>query len=190
MNTYTKTPVNAVWFDAILAIVLGLLVFAGNQAINAIFSMSVTAIYIAYATPIVVRYTGGNDFVPGPFNLGIFVCAIVFGIDSSRLTHSSSQSLPVAITAVTFMLFLGIVFLFPGTPHAGAKAMNYSVVVTGGIMILSLLWYYFPKYGGVHWFKGPVPNIDLDVKPSDDYSAPSEIGIDESRLDVVGVQRE
>ncbi|KXN84202.1 GABA-specific permease [Leucoagaricus sp. SymC.cos] len=73
MNPRTRTPVNVVLFDASLSVLLGLLAFAGEQAINAIFSMSVTAIYIAYTIPIVVRFTGGNDFQPGPFNLGIFV---------------------------------------------------------------------------------------------------------------------
>ena len=38
--------------------------------------------------------------------------------------------------------------------------MNYTVVVLGGAFILSLVWYYFPVYGGVHWFKGPVPTVD------------------------------
>ena len=27
-------------------------------------------------------------------------------------------------------------------------------------MVLSLVWYYFPVYGGVHWFTGPIPTID------------------------------
>lgn len=49
MNGYTKTPVNTVWFTCVLAIALGLLVFAGDQAINAVFSLSVTALYIPYA---------------------------------------------------------------------------------------------------------------------------------------------
>ncbi len=26
--------------------------------------------------------------------------------------------------------------------------------------MLSLIWYYFPKYGGVHWFTGPIPTIE------------------------------
>lgn len=63
--------------------------------------------------------------------------------------------------AVLFMLFLGTVFLFPSTPQTSVADMNYTVVVLGGIMILSLVWYYFPKYGGVYWFTGPVPNIDI-----------------------------
>ena len=40
--------------------------------------------------------------------------------------------------------------------------MNYTAVVFGGVMILSLVYYYFPKYGGVYWFEGPVPNVELD----------------------------
>ena len=57
MNGFTKTPVNTVWFTCGFAIVLGLLVFAGEQAINAIFSLSIVALYIAYGC------------VPSPFFL-------------------------------------------------------------------------------------------------------------------------
>jgi len=142
MNSYTKTPVNTVWFDALLALALGLLVFAGSQAINAVFAISVTGLYIAYAIPIAARFLGDNNFKPGPFTLGIF-------------------GLPVAIVSVSFMTFLGTVFLFPTTPQTSVSEMNYTVVVLGGVMILSVIWYYFPVYGGVHWFTGPVSNITL-----------------------------
>lgn len=74
MNSYTETPVNTVWFSSLCAALLGLLVFAGEQAINAVFSISVVALYIAYAIPIVARFAFKNDFKPGPFNLGFFVC--------------------------------------------------------------------------------------------------------------------
>jgi hypothetical protein len=77
MNPYTLTPVNTVWFDAILALALGLLVFAGPQAINAVFAISVTALYVAYAIPIAAKFMGQNDFKPGPFSLGIFVRPVV-----------------------------------------------------------------------------------------------------------------
>ena len=73
MNGFTGTPVNTVLFDALLSIALGLLVFAGDQAINAVFALSVTGLYFAYAIPIIVRFIGDNDFKPGPFNLGRFV---------------------------------------------------------------------------------------------------------------------
>lgn len=74
MNTRTGTPVNTVWFCASWSIVLGLLAFAGEgQAINAVFTISVTALYVAYSIPICARWMGRNEFRPGPFDLGVFV---------------------------------------------------------------------------------------------------------------------
>lgn len=73
MNSYTKTPVNTVLFSAASAVLLGLLAFAGAEAINAVFAISVIASYVAYGIPITARFVFENDFKPGPFNLGIFV---------------------------------------------------------------------------------------------------------------------
>ncbi|KAI0728352.1 APC amino acid permease [Irpex lacteus] len=140
MNGYTKTPVNTVWFTCGFAILLGLLVFAGDQAINAVFALSVVALYIAYAVPIAARYLGSNTFKPGPFNLGFF-------------------SFPCALISVLWMLFMGIVLLFPASPNPETEDMNYASVVLFGTLILSLVWYWFPVYGGVHWFEGPVPTV-------------------------------
>lgn len=53
-----------------------------------------------------------------------------------------------------------IILLFPTTAQTDAQEMNYAVVVFGGVIALSLAYYYFPKYGGVHWFKGPLSNLD------------------------------
>jgi len=66
----------------------------------------------------------------------------------------------VAVVSVTWMAFMGVVFLFPATPEVGVGDMNYTVVVLGGVLILSLVYYYFPKYGGKIWFAGPVATID------------------------------
>lgn len=74
------------------------------------------------------------------------------------------------------MAFMGVVFLFPTTPQTNTPDMNYTVVVLFGTLILSLVWYYFPKYGGVHWFTGPIPTI---VDAEDDAATSdtsSEVG--------------
>jgi amino acid transporter len=76
INRYTQTPVNTVWFDAIFAILLGCLAFAGAQAINAIFALSVTALYVAYSIPISARIFSKTNFKPGPFTLGIWVSKV------------------------------------------------------------------------------------------------------------------
>ncbi|KAI0027526.1 APC amino acid permease [Vararia minispora EC-137] len=143
MNSYTKTPVNTVWFTAICSLLLGLLVFAGSQAINAVFALSITGLYVAYSIPIAARWIWANEngWADGPFSLGWF-------------------SLPCAILSVLGMAFFGLIFLFPAAQTTNVGNMNYTVVVLGGILILSLAWYYLPAYGGVHWFTGPVPNIE------------------------------
>lgn len=143
INKFTKTPVNTVWFCAAGSISLGALVFAGTQAINAVFSISITAQYVAFSIPIAVRWIWRkeNGWTPGVFSLGPWsgFCAFV---------------------SVGWMALTSIVFFFPTTKHTGASDMNYTVVVLGGAVILSLVWYYFPVYGGVHWFEGPVPTVD------------------------------
>jgi amino acid transporter len=75
MNARTGTPVNAVIFSAICAIMLGLLAFAGPAAINAVFALTVVAGYIAYSMPMVARWLWAkeNNFRPGPWNLGRWV---------------------------------------------------------------------------------------------------------------------
>lgn len=144
INRYTETPVNTVWFDAVCVLAIGLLSFVSTQAINAVFSIAVTASYIAFITPITTRFAFKNNFKPGPFYLG-------------RL------SFPVAVIAVVWMVFMITVFFFPATPQTTTQEMNYTVVVLGGFLFLAISWYYCPVYGGVHWFNGPISNFSPDM---------------------------
>jgi hypothetical protein len=89
--------------------------------------------------------------VSGSAKLPLLLCACL---------HFVMQSVPVAVLAVFFMMFMTIVFLFPTTPQTSVQEMNYTVVVLVGVLLLSLVWYYFPIYGGMHWFTGPIANID------------------------------
>jgi len=142
MNKTTGSPINAVLFAGAGAILMGLLVFAGDQAINSVFALSVAGLYVAYSVPIVARYFGPNDFKPGPFNLGKFSpwCAAI---------------------SVLFMWFMLVIFLFPAAPTVPtAGDMNFTVVVLGGVLALSLVYYFLPVYGGRHWFTGPVRTVE------------------------------
>ncbi|KAJ7058704.1 amino acid/polyamine transporter I [Mycena amicta] len=152
INPRTKTPVNAVMFLAFMSLLLGLLAFAGPLAIGAVFTMSIVCQYIGFVTPIVARWVGGQKFVPGPFNLGLF-------------------SAPVAFIASAYMIFMIIVFLFPAIPHPTSHSMNYTAVVVGGILALSLAYYFFPKYGGRYWFTGPQETIGRSRSPEKSGSA-------------------
>ncbi|KAI6145912.1 hypothetical protein BKA82DRAFT_29634 [Pisolithus tinctorius] len=85
----------------------GLLAFAGTAAINAIFTMSITSLYVAYAMPIFARFAFDNDFKPGPFNLGIF-------------------SLPIGIIAIAFMA-LGFMIIVPPPCDADHQHCEYEL---------------------------------------------------------------
>jgi hypothetical protein len=160
INRYTNTPVNTVWFDAAFCLAIGLLAFAGTQAINAIFTISITASYVAFITPITTRFVFKNDYKPGPFNLGKLVGRLMV---MQLLSLILIQGFPVAAIAVSWMIFMIVIFLFPTTPTTNAKEMNYTVVVFGGFMSLAIFWYYCPVYGGVYWFNGPISNVGPQI---------------------------
>jgi len=140
MNAYTSTPVNAVVFACIFALVVGLLALLSSTAIDAAFTISVTAPYVAYMVPIISRFIFENNFKSGPFSLG-------------------PLGAPIAAIAVTFMSVMLVVLCFPNSPDPEAVTMNYTSVVLGGWMLFAAAWYYFPVYGGVHWFQGPSSNV-------------------------------
>jgi hypothetical protein len=84
------------------------------------------------------------------------------------------------------MTFTSIIFFLPTTKHTNAQAMNYTVVVLGGMLMLSLAWYYFPIYGGVHWFEGPVATVDGYVRRK--WMAPQDVGIVEREKENIDIE--
>ncbi|KAH9475699.1 putative amino-acid permease C11D3.08c [Psilocybe cubensis] len=154
VNSRTHSPLQCVWFSVALSLLLGLLAFAGASAIGAVFSLVVAGQYVAYSIPILARFMGGQEFHPGPFNLG-------------------KAGLPVAITAVTFMLFMVLALMFPASPSPSSNNMNYTAVVLGGTLLLSIIYFYLPTYGGLYWFTGPVRTLE-DRYPQMDGKGDSE----------------
>jgi len=144
INSFTGTPVTAVWFVATCAFLLALLSFAGAAAIGAAFTLCVVCQYIAFTVPIAARFLGGKPFKPGPFHLG-------------------ALSLPIAVIAILWMTLMEIILLFPSDPSPIATNMNYTVVVIGGTLFLAVGYYFFPKYGGKIWFRGPIANIGEEM---------------------------
>ncbi|KAF8690359.1 hypothetical protein AX14_002975 [Amanita brunnescens Koide BX004] len=141
VNRRVYAPVRCVWFAVVVSLLLGLLSFAGENAIGAIFSLSVISQYASYLIPILSRHFGGEKISRGPFHLGKF-------------------SLPIAIVATLWMVLMTVVFLFPANPNPGSQGMNYAVVVFCGVLILATIYFYCPKYGARYWFKGPARTID------------------------------
>ena len=95
VNPITRTPVNAVWFNVAVGEALLLLIFAGNVAIGALFSVGAIAAFVAFTIPIAIRvFVVGNRFRPGPWNLGRF-------------------SRPIGYAACAFVLVMLPILCFP-----------------------------------------------------------------------------
>jgi len=71
VNPHTLTPVNAVWLNCAVGILCLLLIFGGELAIGALFSIGAIAAFVAFTIPIFIRvFFVGQRFRPGPWNLG------------------------------------------------------------------------------------------------------------------------
>ncbi|KAI0659058.1 amino acid permease-domain-containing protein [Cubamyces menziesii] len=159
VNRRTGTPVNAVWCCAFVALLLGLLVFAGPATYSAIFGVALLGQYTAFSIPMAARFLGGKRWHPGPFDLGRF-------------------GLPVAILAVVWMIFSTVILTFPTSPSPDKNTMNYTVVVYCGWVGMCLMYYYLPVYGGACWFDGPQRTVDDSEtdSPSLSGASPDDVG--------------
>ncbi|CAK7210153.1 GABA/polyamine transporter [Sporothrix bragantina] len=140
VNTHTKTPVNAVWLNCAVGCLSVLLIFAGDAAIGAIFSIGAIGAFVAFTIPISIRtFFVGSRFRPGPWNLGKF--SYVNGVLSTMFT----------------LLMIPILCLPAVTgSDLDAEGMNWTIVVWGGPMLFAIIWFFVDAR---KWFKGPKVNI-------------------------------
>ncbi|KAG7873094.1 hypothetical protein KL938_005210 [Ogataea parapolymorpha] len=139
VNPYTRTPVNAVWFNWFVGECLLCLMFKG-EAINAVFSFGATGAFVSFTVPILLRITyARNTFKPGPWNLGRF-------------------SYVTGTVGCLFILLMLPVLCFPQFrgKNNTTDLMNWTSVVYWGAMLLVVLYWF--AYGHT-FFTGPRPNI-------------------------------
>ncbi|KAF2716583.1 amino acid permease [Polychaeton citri CBS 116435] len=141
VNPWTKTPVNAVWINNLIGILLLFLIFGGEVAIGAIFSIGACAAFVAFTTPIFIRvFFTGKRFRPGPWNLGRF-------------------SIPIGAVASGFVALMVPILNLPYVTGRGLNAqdMNWTCLVYGAPMLFVIIWWFA---GARKWFKGPKVNLE------------------------------
>ncbi|KAF2788419.1 amino acid transporter [Melanomma pulvis-pyrius CBS 109.77] len=140
VNKTTQTPVNAVWFNCVIGILLLLLIFGGSIAVGALFSIGAIAAFVAFTLPIFIRvFFVGNRFRAGPWNLG-------------------KLSIPIGIVASSFVALMVPILCLPSVTGADLtlETMNWTALVYGGPMFLVTIWWFVSAH---KWFKGPKVNI-------------------------------
>ncbi|OWB54339.1 hypothetical protein B5S28_g184 [[Candida] boidinii] len=151
VNKKLAAPIRAVIFAALLGLTVGCLTFGGEQCQNALFSLGVAGNYLAWCLPVFLRLTSGRDrFKPGPFYLGKF-------------------SEPLNWVTCLWGAFIIFLCMFPADKSVDKESMNYTVVITGGCWVLSLVYFYCYKY---KYYFGPRSNLhDDDDSSVDDIAA-------------------
>ncbi|VDB94041.1 unnamed protein product [Peniophora sp. CBMAI 1063] len=143
ISPFTKTPINAIWGTTLLSILPGLLQFASPVAVNAIFALCAMALDISYVIPIFLRRVFEHhpevNFKPGPFHLG-----------------DGLLGWAVNVNCICWTLFVSVIFSLPTVLPVTRATMNYASVITGSVVILSLIWYFL---GGRRHYKGPASDL-------------------------------
>ena len=149
-----RTPVNAVLAVAVVGVIITLPALYQpkvngiytNVVFNALTSISVLGLFLAFIIPVFQRWRIGDKFVPGPWNLG----------------NKYKWMAPLAIIEI---IVTSIYFCFPFSPTGAPwssefnwKLVNYSpIVVIGTLIALWIGWHVSAK----KWFTGPKHTIDL-----------------------------
>ncbi|GME75136.1 unnamed protein product [Ambrosiozyma monospora] len=133
VNKNLKVPIRAVWFATFIGLMLGCLCLAGTVAASALFSLGVCGNYLAWCAPIFFRLTSGKDrFVPGRFYLGDLWSKVIGWI------------------ACAWVLFIIVLTMIPSGRYVTKEAMNYTVAITGGCWLLSVVFFFVYKYKYYH----------------------------------------
>lgn len=140
VNPITQTPINAVWINLFIGQLLLLLMFAGDVAIGAIFSIGGIAGFVSFTMPTLFKLTYSRNFQRGPWSLG-------------------KWSTPIGIVSCAFVAVMIPILCFPyyKLPDLTPALMNWTVVCYFGPMLIFGIWF---AVDARRWYEGPKCNID------------------------------
>lgn len=135
-----EVPINAVWLSVLISFCMALPSLGSIVAFEAMVSIAVIGLYIAYALPIFFRVTlARKRFIAGPFNLGRY-------------------GFVVGWIAVIWVATISILFSLPVSYPITIETLNYTPVAVGCLLIIVLSYWVL---SGRRWFKGPITNIQI-----------------------------
>lgn len=179
----TKVPTIAVITVASIAALLTLIYIGSLVAFNDVISLTITGFYGSYLLPasfLLYHRLKGHVYPHGSDRDGLNADSIEVAKEDKPVDISEPGIIGVAdarliwgpwhipgllgtlnnIYACAYMVFVIFFSVWPPDAVVDATSMNYSIVVTGGVMILSAIWYFIR---GKKEYKGPL--IDEEVIP-------------------------
>jgi amino acid transporter len=184
VNSRTKVPVAGVLTVTGIAALLTLIYVGSSTAFQDVISLTITGFYGSYLLPsaLLLYHRIKGNVLPKGSHPRTNTSADDTAVATDKLGVESPESTAAAparradlvwgpwhipgllgilnnIYACAYMIFVIFWSVWPPSTPVDAMSMNYSVVVTGGVLILSAIWYYI---GGKKQYTGPT--IDEEVK--------------------------
>jgi amino acid transporter len=185
----TKVPIIAVGVVTALAALLTLIYIGSSAAFNDVISLTITGFYGSYFLPCVfmlyhrvkgniLPYRAEDDSEEQPPIGETSQLEITSEMEKSALPNIPEEDNYIArlrwgpwkipgvfgivnnAYACIYMIFVIFWSVWPAVTPVNPQTMNYSVVVTGGVMIFSGLWYFI---GGRKEYHGPVLEEEVAV---------------------------
>lgn len=155
VNKKLLVPIHAVITGGVAAIIIGLLCLIGTTASTALFTLYIAGNYTAWGMPTFLRLVYMKEkFTPGPFFLGEFW---------SRVNGWVST---------IFIVYTIVMVMFPTDENPDKDLMNYTCVITPGVWILSLTYYWVYAHKVYH---GPAKTVDVpDAESTDEVDRVDE----------------
>lgn len=158
VNSKSAVPMLAVFLTTVLACFLALIVLGSSTVFNDIVSLSVVGLFGSYFIVAVLllwrRLRGDIKLYPSSGD-------VLTNVPGKELTWGPWR-IPGVLGIVTngfAIVYLIMIFFFslwPPVNHPTAATMNYSSLMFGGTMILSVLYYFFYAR---HVYTGPVIQV-------------------------------
>ncbi|MCJ1452316.1 hypothetical protein MMC28_002658 [Mycoblastus sanguinarius] len=138
VDQHTYLPLYAIGVTTIINLLLALINIGSSVGFDAFISLIVASYYSSFILSASVmlnkRLTTPHSDLPwGPFKLG-------------------RAGVPITVVAIAYSTLGAFFSMWPTTVKPNAESMNYCVVVFGGVIIFSLLFWLF--YGRKH-YTGP-----------------------------------
>ena len=129
------------------------LIFGGELAAGALFSIAAVAAFVAFTIPIFIRvFFVGNRFRPGPWNLGRYSMYIGSAACAFVLLMVPILMLP-SVTGLDLRLVISDANdLRDDLIFGSADSMNWTCLVYGGPMLIVVIYWFVDAH---KWFKGP-----------------------------------
>ncbi|SPJ85034.1 related to GABA transport protein [Fusarium torulosum] len=145
VNERTTVPVYAVLCTAVISILLSLINIGSPVAFQNVTSLSISCLYSSYliaAGLLLYRRTTKGFTLPGSTDLPALANTTGAELVWGPFHIKGALGIANNVFAMCYLIVVGFFSFFPPMVDPSVDMMNYSVVVTGGLVIFSVIYYF------------------------------------------------